>query len=218
MTLSAEKPAHQSPAEARGCVAGRTAVPVQAVLRPKRRRAWRRLPCRRFRAALLPAALAVTAAGCGFQLQGAGVLPDVVATTYVESPQRFTEFHTRLTDALAAQGVELAESRDDAGAVLRILEDTTGQRVLSVSARNTPQEYEVFYAVGITLEAGGATLIDNEFLVATRSYSYDPTQVLGMSVEEQVLREALAEDLARRVLRRIAGVQAVAAREVSSSP
>ena len=54
--------------------------------------------------------------------------------------------------------------------------------------------------------------------MATRSYSYDPTQVLGMSAEEQVLREALAEDLARRVLRRIAGVQAAATREVSSSP
>ena len=173
-----------------------------------RRRAWRGSPGRRFRAALLPGVLAVTVAGCGFQLQGAGVLPDVVATTYVEAPQRFTEFHARLTDALAAQGVELAESRDDAGAVLRILEDTTGQRVLSVSARNTPQEYEVFYAVGFSLEAGGAALIGNEFLVATRSYSYDPTQVLGMSAEEQVLREALAEDLARRVLRRIAGVQA----------
>lgn len=218
MTLPAAQPAHQSPAESPECVAGWIAVLCQAVFRPMRRRARRGLPGRRFRAALLPAALAVTAAGCGFQLQGAGVLPDVVATTYVEAPQRFTEFHTRLTDALTAQGVELAESRDDAGAVLRILEDTTGQRVLSVSARNTPQEYEVFYAVAITLEAGGTALIDNEFLVATRSYSYDPTQVLGMSAEEQVLREALAEDLARRVLRRIAGVQAVAAREVSSSP
>ena len=188
---------------------------------PVRRSRWRprRGPLGRWlRAALPPVALAGAAAGCGFQLQGVGVLPDVVATTYVEAPRRFTEFHARLTDALTAQGVELTESRDDAGAVLRILEDASGQRVLSVSARNTPQEYEVFYAVAITLEAGGAALIDNEFLVATRSYSYDPTQVLGMSAEEQVLREALAEDLARRVLRRIAGVQAVAAREVSSTP
>ena len=152
-------------------------------------------------------AFAVTAAGCGFQLQGAGVLPDVVATTYVEVPQRFTEFHLRLTDALTSRGVELTESREEAGAVLRILEDESGQRVLSVSARNTPQEYEVFYAVGFSLEAGGTALIDNEFLVATRSYSYDPTQVLGMSAEEQVLREALADNLARRVLRRIEGVQ-----------
>ena len=166
--------------------------------------------------ALTLGALAFAAGGCGFQLQGAGVLPDVVATTYLDSAKRYTEFHDSLTDALTARGVELTDTRNEAGAVLRILEDTTGQRVLSVSARNTPQEYEVFYAVGFTLEAGDAALIDNEFLVATRSYSYDATRVLGMSAEEQLLREALAEDLARRVLRRIEGVQAAAANEVTS--
>ena len=196
MTLPAAKPAHQSPARSPGppAIAGRTLPNILAHLR----------------AALLLGALAVAAGGCGFQLQGTGILPDVVATTYVETPQRFTEFHARLTDALSVRGVELAESREEAGAVIRILEDTSGQRVLSVSARNTPQEYEVFYAVGFSLEAGGTALIDNEFLVATRSYSYDPTQVLGMSAEEQVLREALAEDLARRVLRRIEGVRPAA--------
>ncbi|MYJ97210.1 MAG: hypothetical protein F4053_17010 [Proteobacteria bacterium] len=195
MTLPAAQSAHQSPASSPGppTIAGR--CPPNALARLR---------------VLLLGALAGAAAGCGFQLQGAGVLPEVVATTYVEVPHRFTEFHLRLTDALTSRGVELTESRDEAGAVLRILEYESGQRVLSVSARNTPQEYEVFYAVGFSLEAGGAALIDNEFLVATRSYSYDPTQVLGMSAEEQVLREALAEDLARRVLRRIEGVQPAA--------
>ena len=206
MILPSARSSHQTPVVSPGCIAGRTRWDLRRGLQG------------RLRTALLLGALAGAAAGCGFQLQGAGVLPEVVATTYVESPQRYTEFHVRLSDALTARGVDLAESRDEAGAVLRILEDTTGQRVLSVSARNTPQEYEVFYAVGFSLEAGGTALIDNEFLVATRSYSYDPTQVLGMAAEEQVLREALAEDLARRVLRRIAGVQAVATREVTSSP
>ena len=206
MTVPSARSSRQTPVVSPGCIAGRTRWDLR-----------RALPGR-LRTAVLLGALAGTVAGCGFQLQGAGVLPEAVATTYVESPQRYTEFHVRLSDALAARGVELAESRDEAGAVLRILEDTTGQRVLSVSARNTPQEYEVFYAVGFSLEADGTPLIDNEFLVATRSYSYDPTQVLGMAAEEQVLREALAEDLARRVLRRIAGVQAVATREVTSSP
>ncbi len=156
-------------------------------------------------------ALLAVVGGCGFQLQGTGILPEAVATTYLESATPYTEFHDSLRTALRARGVELAESRGDAGAVLRILEDTSGQRVLSVSGRNTPQEYEVFYAVGISLEADGAGLIDNEFLVATRSYSYDATRVLGMTAEEQMLREALADDLARRVLRLIEGVQPASA-------
>ena len=166
--------------------------------------------------ALSMGALAGAVGGCGFQLQGSGILPDVVATTYLESPKNYTEFHDSLINALAARGVELADSRSDAGAVLRILEDTSGQRVLSVSARNTPQEYEVFYTVGFSLEADGDALIDNEFLVATRSYSYDATGVLGMTSEEQMLREALAEDLARRVLRLIEGVQPDSANIVAS--
>ena len=159
------------------------------------------------RALALGALLGACAGGCGFQLQGTGLLPDAVATIYLESAKPYTEFHNSLRTALRARGVELAGSRGDAGAVLRILEDTSGQRVLSVSARNTPQEYEVFYAVGFSLEADGAGLINDEFLVATRSYSYDATRVLGMTAEEQMLREALAEDLARRVLRLIEGVQ-----------
>ena len=148
---------------------------------------------------------AAGAGGCGFQLEGAGVLPDAAAATYLETPKPYTAFYDSLSRALRARGVELADSRGRAGAVLRIIEDTSGQRVLSVSARNTPQEYEVFYAVVFSLEADGASLIDSEFLVATRSYSYDAARVLGMSAEEEMLREALAEDLARRVLRLMEG-------------
>ncbi len=88
-------------------------------------------------------------------------------------------------------------------AVLDIQADDTGQRVLSVSARNIPREYEVYYSVTFSLKVGGETLIDNETLVVTRSYTYDETQVLAKAAEEEVLRDALAEDLARRVVRRI---------------
>ena len=120
MTLPAAQPTHQLPAESLGASAVAEHIPLK-------------LPVQ-LRMALLLGVVAGTVAGCGFQLQGAGVMPDVVATTYVEAPQRFTEFHARLTDALTARGVDLTESRDEAGAVLRILEDETGQRVLSVSA------------------------------------------------------------------------------------
>ena len=183
---------------------------------PRALQCRRRSSCLGVAGALTMATLASAAGGCGFQLQGAGVLPDLVATTYLDSANRYTEFHDSLADALTSRGVELTDTRSEAGAVLRILDDSFGQRVLSVSTRNTPQEYEVFYAVGFSLEAGGTALIDNEFLVATRSYSYDATRVLGMSAEEQLLREALAEDLARRVLRRIEGVHPAPANEVTS--
>lgn len=152
---------------------------------------------------LLSLAPLVAVSGCGFQLEGSGVLPASVATTYLDTEKPYTEFYDSLRDALRARGTELVDSRQEAAAVLRILEDTSGQRILSVSARNTPREYEIFYAITFTLEAEGASLIETESLVVTRSYTYDETQVLGKSSEEQVLRESLAQDLARQVLRRM---------------
>jgi LPS-assembly lipoprotein len=75
--------------------------------------------------------------------------------------------------------------------------------VLSVSARNIPREYEVYYAVTLSLRVGAESLISNETLVVTRAYTYDETQVLAKAAEEQIIRRALAEDLARRVMQRI---------------
>ena len=45
-----------------------------------------------------------------------------------------------------------------------------------------------------------------ETLVVTRSYTFEETQVLAKASEEEVLRRALADDLARRVVRRIEGL------------
>ena len=141
--------------------------------------------------------------GCGFHLEGAGTLPAAAATIYLDAANPHTEFYGSLTAALKARGAEVATSPQDAGAVLRILADSTGQRMLSVSARNIPREYEVFYTITYSLDAASESLIPAESLVATRSYSYDETLVLGKSTEEAVLRQSLADDLARWVLRRM---------------
>ncbi|HEX7062391.1 MAG TPA: LPS assembly lipoprotein LptE, partial [Woeseiaceae bacterium] len=53
--------------------------------------------------------------------------------------------------------------------------------------------------------------IDNESMAVTRAYTYDETQVLAKAAEEEILREALAADLARRVMQRIQALGATAA-------
>ena len=162
----------------------------------------------------VPASLAIAwllaASGCGFHLQGAGTLPAEMARTFVDTDRPHSEFLESLTDVLRRRGAEVLEAPVPGAAVLDITLDETGQRVLSVSARNIPREYEVFYAVTFSLRVGAESLIDNESLVVTRSYTYDETEVLAKAAEEQILREALAEDLARRVMQRIQSLGATA--------
>jgi len=154
---------------------------------------------------------AMSVAACGYQLQGGlGSLPTAAAATYLDTENPYSDFYAILRDALRDRGASVVDSPQDASAVLRILEDDSGQRILSVSARNVPREYEVFYLVTFSLESAGVELLPPESLLVTRSYTYNETQVLGKSAEEEELRLDLARNLAMRVLRRISTDQRAA--------
>src|SRR5690606_38601835 len=94
-------------------------------------------PQRRFGSFILFAAvLAVSLSACGWRLQGTSRLPPIMTAAYVEAEDRYSEFNRALRDSLRASGARLTERRTEATAVVRILDEESGQRVLSVSARN----------------------------------------------------------------------------------
>lgn len=149
------------------------------------------------------AALALALAGCGFQLRGMAELSPRMATPYLEVEDRYTPFNAALESALRASGATLARSREAASAVVRIRRDEAGRHVLSVTAQNTPAEYEVYYTVEYSVSANGEELLPPQSLTLAREYTYDETQVLAKQHEERLIREALARDLAGLVLRRL---------------
>ena len=85
-------------------------------------------------------------------------------------------------------------------------EDELTERILSVSARNIPTEYELTYTVKFSVIAGDKTLIDNEEISATRDISFEEAQLLAKEREQEILREALARDLVALVMRRLAAL------------
>ena len=155
---------------------------------------------------MLPILGAALLAGCGFHLQGALTMPAAMQRTYVDAVDNYSLFHRELRLRLEDAGVELVDTPAEATAILSIKTDDTGQRVLSVSARNVPTEYEVYYTVRYSVTAGEKTLLDFQDVTETRDYTYDETLVLGKAKEEAVLREALARDLVRIVLKQIASL------------
>ena len=146
------------------------------------------------------------AAGCGFALQGATATPEAMQRTYIDTPDRFSQFYRELRRNLQAAGVEVLDSPDGATATLSILYDFTDQRVLSVSARNVPTEFEVFYTVRYAISSGEQSLLEPQELTLTRDYTYDATLVLGKAKEEQVMRDAIVDDLVRIVLKQISAI------------
>lgn len=123
--------------------------------------------------------------------------------TYIDTEDSYSLFYRAFRRDLRAAGVNVVDSMDDATAVFTIYFDETGQRVLSVSARNVPTEFEVFYTLSYGLMGGDETLIDVQDMTMVRDYTYDATLVLGKAKEEAVIRDALVQDLVRIILKQI---------------
>lgn len=142
----------------------------------------------------------VATGGCGFQMRGAPSLPPEMQRTFISTADRHSLFYRKLSTTLRASGVDVVETAAEATAVLNILDDVTGQRVLSVSARNVPREFEVYYRVVFSLDSNSKQLLAPREQTLTQDYTYDETLVLGKAREEEVLRDTIASDLVRIVL------------------
>lgn len=154
----------------------------------------------------VPIAASLLLASCGFHLQGRQPLPEAFAYTYVDTKDEQTDFVQDLRKALIASNVEVVPTRGSSGAVITVHEDEITERVLSVSARNIPTEYELTYTVLFSVTSGDQTLIDKEVITATRDISFDEAQLLAKEREQEILSEALARDLVALVMRRLAAL------------
>jgi LPS-assembly lipoprotein len=142
--------------------------------------------------------------GCGFHLQGATHLPAAFKVTYLDAADRYTEFHQALSQQLKSAGAQVVSQQARSNAVIEIVNDETSQRVLSISAANIPTEYEISYKIKYRVRLGAQEVVPLQSLVLTRSYSFTESAALAKEREQEIIRSALAKDLAGLVMRRLA--------------
>ena len=129
---------------------------------------------------------------------------------YVQATDLQTDFAQSLRKALLTSGARPPSDKGQASSVVNILKDEVAHRTLSVSALNKPNEYEITYLVRFSVsagdKAGGKELLAPQEISATRSYSFDETRLLAKEHEESILRQAMAHDLADRVVRQLSSL------------
>lgn len=152
------------------------------------------------------AAAMLLATACGFQLQGRTALPAQLDRIEVRATDRHSDFTRALRRSLDASGAQLVNDAATGDAVVRIVLDRFTENVLSVDARNIPTDYELVYEVEVEVRRGAETLMEAEPFLLSRIYSFDERRQLAKEREKDVLREALARDLASVVLRRLASL------------
>jgi LPS-assembly lipoprotein len=151
-------------------------------------------------------ALAATLMGCGFHLEGRRPLPASMKTAYVQATDMQTDFAQSLRKALLTSGSRPPSDKNTASSIVNILKDEVVRRTLSVSAQNKPNEYEITYTVRFSVTSGEQELLAPQDISAIRSYSFDETRLLAKEHEESILRQAMAHDLADRVIRQLSSL------------
>lgn len=156
-------------------------------------------------------ALSLMLAACGFQFQGPLTFPALPGGIWVQSAHGSTPLRRALNEQLRLAEVLLHDEPGEGVAILRLLEDESEESLVAISANNLPTVTEISYRVKYTLRLGGERLIDEREREADHTRVQDEFRVLGMERETEVLRDALAEELAWQVLRDLAMLPASAA-------
>jgi LPS-assembly lipoprotein len=150
--------------------------------------------------------LLLSLAGCGFQFRGTPEFPPQMAVIHIATTDRYSPFYRELVTMLRRSEIKLTDNPVKARTIIRILTDDTGRRLLSVTARNVPAEYEVYYRIRFTVDVDGVEAVPVEQLAITRDFAFDETKVLGKASEEENIRQAIAGDLVGLVTRRLTSI------------
>ena len=142
----------------------------------------------------------MTLLGCGFELQNTVNFAGKFETLYIQTADPYTVFYRTIRRQMLSHGVEIVTESVNVDYALIIHQDESNQRTLSVSGRNTPREYEVYYLVKWSLVKGNRVIIQPMTSSKYQDYTFDQRQLLGKSNESRIIQEALAKDIVQMIL------------------
>ena len=159
------------------------------------------------RAAIAALVLSLALGGCGFRLAGSQHLPAVLAKPYLSVKDPYTDFSREFERDLKSSGALLQDGRQDATATIEVTKDFVEQRTLAVSARNIPTDYELRYTVTFEVKGADAQILPPQTIMLSRDYSFEENELLAKEHEADILRTAMARDLATMAMRILSRVK-----------
>ena len=159
-------------------------------------------------AALLLTACCLLLGACGFQLRGVADLPSVMQRTYVQIGDRYGEFGRSLERKLRTNNVQVVEKRQQASAILDIVENRFVREAASFSGDALISELRLTYRVAFRLlDADGQPLSGRNDVVLFRDYTFDSSAVLASQSEEEFLRKDLESSMSSEVIIRLEALE-----------
>ena len=152
--------------------------------------------------------------GCGFHLRGSVTLPPVMAVTYIQDSRPATRISSKLKYALRKLDITVTDQivsplpdSSAATAILVLSNERFNQRLLSSGSSTLVKEFQLNYSISFELkDPDGKTLLARQTVHTSREQTFNETQVLAKSSEQETLQREMMADAIRQILRRLQAV------------
>ncbi len=146
---------------------------------------------------------ALLVGGCGWQLRGMNMVALDGAQLWFESRINLPQVERELLRGLERAGAVIVDEREQADAVLVLLDEQVSRRASGLDSEARVQEYEMTYRLRFNVEGpDGEPWSAPEAVSVRRGYQYDQEDVLATEAREALLREDLQRDATRLLLSR----------------
>ena len=150
--------------------------------------------------------------GCGFQLRSEAALPTAMQSTLLQIADPGSDFARGLERSLQRAGITLVDGASSATATLDVPVNRVSQEILSIGANSRVREFSIRHNVTFRLlDDEGRELIPDQHLELSRPLSFDESEILASSREQEFVRQELAQTMVRQVMLRLAQITISAA-------
>ena len=154
--------------------------------------------------ALIAILIALLLTACGFQLRGAQPLP--FSSLYIAENWELGAALKRNIRALGS--TQLAQTPQEAQAVLTSIGEAREKIILSLSATGRVREFQLRYRFAYRVhDLKGREFIPPTEIVLVRDISFSDERVLAKEQEEVLLYRDMQNDMVQQVLRRLAAAK-----------
>ena len=153
---------------------------------------------------LLIVLLTATLAACGFHLRGSAGSDLPYASMYIALPET-AEVRVWLERYLrGSTNTTVSDDAKTATVTFQQLSDSRDKSILSIDARGRVREYRLQMRYRFRLvDAQGREIVTPQEISMNRDMTYDDSQVLSKSMEENLLWRDMTNDLVNQIMRRL---------------
>ena len=157
---------------------------------------------------LLIVLLTATLAACGFHLRGSAGSDLPYASMYIALPET-AEVRVWLERYLrGSTTTTVSDDAKTATVTFQQLSDSRDKSILSIDARGRVREYRLQMRYRFRLvDAQGREIVAPQEISMNRDMTYDDSQVLSKSMEENLLWRDMTNDLVNQIMRRLSRIK-----------